>query len=50
MVSQEQLLHYWESINVTENVLSEGMLVDLHVSMLGDPDQDYERYCACWIF
>jgi hypothetical protein len=21
-----------------------GMLVDLHVSMLGDPDQDYERY------
>ncbi|KAH8556224.1 hypothetical protein BGW37DRAFT_4529 [Umbelopsis sp. PMI_123] len=26
------------------SLLSKGMLVDLHVSMLGDPDQDYESF------
>jgi hypothetical protein len=36
------LAHVYCKIN--SDYITLGMLVDLHVSMLGDPDQDYERF------
>jgi len=42
------LTHVYCKIN--SDYITLGMLVDLHVSMLGDPDQDYERFVKMHLY